>query len=341
MKDLEKFTLKNEQQIRTETEHNYDSFCKKENLENINAFVRNNSQNSDIRLDTKNNRFHKESKTFTASPKTTNLKTKSSTEGYNNVLNNAQRVCVRHHHYLEYLNKDTQQTNVNPSGVMFNGKYNLLHSSTPGCDNKHFSTNNREKFNINTNNIGGHINTDSNFDQKSQDYVEGGSNSNRLPVNAIANYEQINTYNNNFYNDMKYNGPKKDEFSSKLSKNRDKSKDRTSDVHFNFNTKTQSHYVVGADNTCSIANKPYETKNRTDKGYSRLATASSPKANISQYTNNFIEAGKGHYKETNMNTYAVTYKERMKNVEIQTKGSKPSFNVQNLSSSNTFTKQKK
>jgi hypothetical protein len=155
------------------------------------------------------------------SPKSYTTKIKSLVDN----LGSGYNVAKGKHVFLEYINKDNIQPH---SGVFFNVKYdNFANTPTETRFGQY-----KDIYNINTDD--GITRND-------------GSNSNRI-------------YDYSHHNDMKYNGPKRDDFSNKLGRKDEssgisstkddiKSKDckttteQPSDVHFKFN----NNYVVNTD----------------------------------------------------------------------------------------------
>jgi hypothetical protein len=165
----------------------------------IPSYNRNNSQGSGIVYDPKSKTKDSIMKQQN-SPKSYTTKIKSlvdnlaigNTANYNQ-SNTAAPKTGNKHVFLEYMNKDSQQQ----SGVYFNARIDNL---TP--TETRFTPQYKEIYNTETNFL-----------------RNDGSNSNRV-------YEYSNL------NDMKYNGPKRDEFTNKLNK---KEEHAASDVHFKFN----------------------------------------------------------------------------------------------------------
>jgi hypothetical protein len=208
---------------------------------------------------------------------------------------------VRHHPYLEYLNNKEQNKDKDLSAVKF--KANIDNENNN--NNLNYETNGdyNEKYSLTSNNINmGNIAIYNNYNFTktesgtgigknmvvssmgkverfnkitSSSSTEQGPNSNRMPNSTNTN-ELLNNIMkaNSQTDDMKYNGPKRDEFNTKLySKKREKSLDKgnshsgntttfnhnnnnnnnnnlvhLSNVNFNFNTKNSNNYVVNSPN---------------------------------------------------------------------------------------------
>jgi hypothetical protein len=146
------------------------------------------------------------------SPKSYTTKIKSLVDNFGNNYTNSK--TGNKHIFLEYINKDNIQPH---SGVFFNVKYDKYDNFAHTPTEPKFNTQYKDIYNINTD----------------DGLKNDGSNSNRI-------------YDYNHHNDMKYNGPKRDDFSHKL--NKDSSKEinnihNPSDVHFKYN----NNYIVITD----------------------------------------------------------------------------------------------
>lgn len=322
MLDLDKYTTKQEQ----EKEYK-DTQAHNQNQSNI--LNRNNSQSSDIRIDPQNtshNSNHTQ-KSKTMKPGTfvglrldnnfinlqNNLQNniQSSTSPKSAISNHpATATATKKHGHLEYtpIVKESPKNNSNhiynmssknvknnisntQSGVLFNGDYEYQYLSLKETNTEGYTSgyNGNTGYRL-THHSGTQINT------------EGGSSSNRIPTGG--NYDHSKDYSNNLMNDMKFNGPKRDEFNIKTSKR---------DVGLSISSNISSG-VTGIINSTQ--------NNSINNTHNKIPDVQ------------FNSSGK----ENHTQTYTSTYKEKMKAGVINSH----THNIQNFNmSSHTFHKSKK
>jgi hypothetical protein len=212
---------------------------------------RNNSQGSDYDMKGKTKDSLKGHNNPRESPKSYTTKIKSLVDNLGSGYNVSHTKTGGKHVFLEYINKDTIQPH---SGVFFNVKYDNF-ANTP--TETRFGTQFKDIYNITTD----------------DGFRNDGSNSNRI-------------YDYNHHNDMKYNGPKRDDFSNKLRKDdniKDSNqveelkitkepiiKETSSDVHFKFNN---NNYINTDDRDKNIPvsgnQKSTYIKSKLEKYYTK------------------------------------------------------------------------
>jgi hypothetical protein len=213
-------------------------------------------------------------------------------------LNSNSKSSLKPHAFLEYQNKEAEVNNKNSSNlqsaVMFNGtdeyfNFNqnnvnanvnmtptnvinantITNASTNSLVNSNINSTNLNAFHPNpnfttssknTNNINNNLQTENSL-STSKNCIEVGSSTNRY--SNKNNYEN----NNNLLNDMKFNGPKKDEFNLKTSKGREKSKERgnINSTHSFNNTSNKMYNVQFSGNAINHNNYLVSKSEKADK----------------------------------------------------------------------------